>query len=908
MLVGSFKYDEPMQIEIELCKRNYQRTKICSVFAYNKSITPKFANPDELTFKVDKSIVVDGVLKENKSYELITGDMILKVTMLKKVQYYIVNKCVEDFETKATKEITAYSYQYILNNRTIVAFEGVKKLFDITNPKESVLHEVIRQYPSWKIGYVNHDVNKFRVFKVDEQNMLDFLYDLQETYKCILQFDTVTRTINVEKLENIGQHKGLVFNERNYIKNISIEPDFNNIVTRLFIYGKDSLGINNMTSTGVSYLENYDYYLINDNIIDSDLIVAIKAYQTLVKSKQGEFDGYLATLKVKQTELYALQNQLAVLESERKTITDNVDVAINSGVTDLNNLYNQQVAKETQITSQTNLINSKKTEITSVNNQITTLRNSLSEDKHFTTEQIYSKADIVKTGIYRDNNIIDVEELYNEGKTYLEKISQPTIEFTITSTNFLKSLDRQIVWDKVIMGLGDIVTVEIEKLDKFFDVRLIEYTYSEDETDFVLRFSNKASINDPQLLFDALNNRVSTTSATVDINKFKFGEYSNEKNTILDYINGELDLSKQQAIAGHNNDVKIGDRGIMLINKDNSNYQTLIQNNKIVFTEDGWRTVKTSISNGKVIADNIIGKLLIGNELIIGDAEGTFNILGNKLVIRDRNGNLRIMLGELEYNKFGLRIYSSSGNVVLDEDGILQTWQEGRCDNVAVGYPLKLHVFIPETTKSIRKAILRFKRQPIRTYSGSAQNYFKDSVTSTSGLTGSFTSNSGGGEYVSTTTNAEDWDYGENGHNHGLGNGVRLCVWNGTTTLATGERLLTGVGGAYDTFIASGLHTHRINMSIPAHQHPLPSFSHSHTIPSFSHSHDIVYGIFEGTNPSNTRVIVNGVILDGTYNTDQFNINLANRLTIGAWNEIQLTSGNNGRIDATVFIQAMMYA
>ncbi len=91
------------------------------------------------------------------------------------------------------------------------------------------------------------------------------------------------------------------------------------------------------------------------------------------------------------------------------------------------------------------------------------------------------------------------------------------------------------------------------------------------------------------------------------------------------------------------------------------------------------------------------------------------------------------------------------------------------------------------------------------------------------------------------------------------------------------------------------------------HRHGM---EHTHSISN--HTHDIIYGIYEGTLPTNITIKINGtdrtsILGGGTgFNSDQSNLNITSYLSIGQWNTIELGSSRLGRLDATVFIQALM--
>ena len=104
--------------------------------------------------------------------------------------------------------------------------------------------------------------------------------------------------------------------------------------------------------------------------------------------------------------------------------------------------------------------------------------------------------------------------------------------------------------------------------------------------------------------------------------------------------------------------------------------------------------------------------------------------------------------------------------------------------------------------------------------------------------------------------------------------------------------------------------SHSHMLSVPSHSHmvDIPSHSHSFTVPS--HSHPIQHGIYKSTYARQLSVHINGVNRDyelgGKFNVDRHDLNITPYLVKGQWNTIDLYSSQLGRIDATVFVQALM--
>jgi len=322
-----------------------------------------------------------------------------------------------------------------------------------------------------------------------------------------------------------------------------------------------------------------------------------------------------------------------------------------------------------------------------------------------------------------------------------------------------------------------------------------------------------------------------------------------------------------------------------------------------------------------IIGERIIGKLLLGEKLIIGDSNGTFTINGNLLTIQDLNEKPRVKLGEYSKGKYGLQLFDKTGNqVVLDEDGMLQTWQEGRTDNVDGYHPLTLYVYIPEQTLSIKKALLRFKLLEFRAYSQTTESG-GGTYSSTSSGGGTYGSTgSGGGTYGSTDSGGGTYSSTDGGGNAIVtsGNsGIDVIYGTGQTDPSSGHSHTYRTVEGHKHNITLPSHTH--SFSVPSHYHTVNIPSHSHTvdIPSHSHSfsvpahsHPISHGIYKSTTARQISIHINGINRDyelgGKFNIDKFNLNITPYLIKGQWNVIDLYSSQLGRLDATVFIQALM--
>src|SRR5690606_21363285 len=139
----------------------------------------------------------------------------------------------------------------------------------------TVVNEVLSK-TNWKAGDIEATfVVKYRSFDVSEQSILDFMYEVSESYGALLEFDTVNRIIHFRDPEKIGVDKGLTVSYGKYLKSLGKTSDPDEMVTRLHVYGKDNLSINRVNPTGTSFIEDFTYFMFpferdeNRNVLKS---------------------------------------------------------------------------------------------------------------------------------------------------------------------------------------------------------------------------------------------------------------------------------------------------------------------------------------------------------------------------------------------------------------------------------------------------------------------------------------------------------------------------------------------------------------------------------------------------------------------------------------------------------------
>lgn len=168
-------------------------------------------------------------------------------------------------------------------------------------------------------------------------------------------------------------------------------------------------------------------------------------------------------------------------------------------------------------------------------------------------------------------------------------------------------------------------------------------------------------------------------------------------------------------------------------------------------------------------------------------------------------------------------------------------------ENLGPSYPLTIPFYLPAETIKIFSVRLNFKMMPFR-----------------SSATGS--ASGGAGSVTSGASSAKN-------------------TGSNTTGITVGEDFA---------------------VTDPGHAHTM---AHTHPVDVSAHTHTIVYGVSEGTEPSDITVTIDNIdrttVLGGPFNEDQADLDLSQFITSTGWHSVELGTGQNGRIVAAVFVEAL---
>lgn len=906
--------DEMMSTEISspiiyLCKPNLNRTSIaCLNEADNLKQKLSKGNIGELSFTLPLYVDDFGQLIKNKHLSQIRERFLIRFEKGIEIEYYIIDKIVKSMDDIDSVSVECYSLGYELAAKDIKDYKVTS--YTLTQIANDMLKESI-----WNVGYIDpHFELKYRSFDFNG-TVLNAIQDISTTFQALPIWDTINRTINFYDPEMYGMNKGFKTKYGKLMNSLTHELNLDEFCTRLKVFGKDGMSFQSVNPLGSNFIQDFSYFMYPfeqdsaGNVIkhspymDDDLCRSMIAYTNLVQSRESDYGALLSLKKSKEEILTVKNNELSTLKTELAIIEDNLATA-NATEQPTSSLIAQKNNKQAQVNNKQNEINAIAAEIVIIDNNISNLHNLLKVENNFTDIQLKELNQFIIVKEMTEEHISDPNELLEYAKKEFDKMREPKIVAKVSLVNFYEILTEQHNVEK--LSLGDVVEIEHEFLDVYIKANVtdIEFNYKESTIEITVSNVQELLTDEERFMRDHLKSI--GTSNTVDMSKYKWNDAKATVDDVTTILNNTWDAVKRDITAGVNESVEVSRRGIIIRDPNDPNKIVIMQHGQIALSMDQGNTWKTAITPEGVFAERLVGKILLGNKLIISDDDGTFQIEGNLLTIKDKNGNVKVLLGEYTKGRFGLKIIGASGNVVLDETGILQTDTLQLADNVDSGYPLKLRFYIDDGVMRIDKVKLSFSLERFRAYSRSIASGGGTTVTSANGGGVSTSTADGGltttstseGGFFSNTTGAENWEPGAS-HNHGIDPRTRLATWPTSN-------------GGWVEWVPSGQHRHSFSVSEHTHSITLPDHSHSFKVPSHSHSviipehsHEIEYGIYESTYASGVRISVDGVIRGSQYFWDS-NVDITQWISTPGWHTIELSSTQLGRINASIHIRTFV--
>ena len=257
--------------------------------------------------------------------------------------------------TKTSIVYSAYSYETVLNQKSIPSFAGVAvdvdgntgvsidvsgnvtytpidtidivdytlDGVDIAEVSISILYQT---GSAWEVDFIDPaliDILRSDI-NIGGTNALNALKSLQGKYGAVISFDTINKKVRYYKLDNLGDNLGLSVEYGKYLKSLNRDERVDEIITRVKVVGKDDVGIGSVSYTGQNYVEDYTYFLgsfdrtgsvvnVSSEWMSDSLALAISDYNDTIDTKKPSLDILLAEKDVILTNILNLEINLIYL-------------------------------------------------------------------------------------------------------------------------------------------------------------------------------------------------------------------------------------------------------------------------------------------------------------------------------------------------------------------------------------------------------------------------------------------------------------------------------------------------------------------------------------------------------------------------------------------------------------------
>jgi hypothetical protein len=592
--------------ELILC--DTQRNEIGIIEYTDITFNARFDSFNELNFEL--GYYQNGFTRiKDKNFDLTKGLFLVLMNIREDdtiiySEYFVINKPTKSSNDIIKKSIDCIAYaEYIFNNKRLRGYKDTRKLYDSVNAydfedktKGGLMNLLLTNYlyNTWSIGYLNPVLNVYHSFDFADTSYTEVFQTLEKEYNCFIFFDSINREINFYDKSEYGENTGLVLSDMNYIKSISNEDKFDQLITRLTITGKN-VGIHKYNITGLGWVENYDWLIDNGYFTDS-LKTAWLNYKALLASKEGQFTTYVNQLDSYEASKLQKENELAALEAEKIQIEDALDLEKRNptNTSTYDGIYDDLQAKEAEIEDKENEISVLQSNINSVNSNITVLRNILSYSSNFTQNQLEELVEFVREQSISFDQVSDQKQLYEYAKQYIVKVSATPISFDTENIDIFTAKEGEIDRNKIV--IGNFANIDCSELGfDFYPIRIVSYTYKPLSNNLSMSFSNTDKLeNDLALLGKNIFKMTETISNTIEVKKYDYESYSNDKNKVL-YTDSTINNNIQ---LGNNFINRRGFIGSEIGALSGSKIQVF--NDKICITTDNWRTFHTLISGNGV--------------------------------------------------------------------------------------------------------------------------------------------------------------------------------------------------------------------------------------------------------------------------------------------------------------------
>lgn len=482
---------------------------------YIVSLTRSIDASDELEILIPRFITNRVTLKKSR-YPLFDEVKNERFICIDGKEYFVIKEINDENNDKKT--IKAISAEVKLNKISLtIENKGVQLYTEDEEAEIISLNKYMKEETGWSLGYVDESIayetievekkEKVRWEENIESNWFDFLKkEIKDQFDCVVQFDTYNKKVNLYNVDSFGDDIQLILSHDNYIQSHEKVDNSHEIVTRLKMVGSEEMDIVGATATGYPYLENYLYFIENEEM-SKDLTKAMLKYNEMNEIREKLWKAQIETKNAKQKEVQKQKNSFMIANSMIKSL-EKVIIIYEEKKDDINRA--KAVAEMHEYSEQRDdleeSINTLENDIAKLDEEMMKLTilckretaTNENDELIFNETLLDELKDFIYCDTYNDESFLKVEDFIAAGKRKLELKCRPAVEWSIDSVNFLSRLldtGFRKHW-KGDLSLGDVIMLYDREEDTENLIYFVGYTQNFKDNTLKIDLSNKKTKED----------------------------------------------------------------------------------------------------------------------------------------------------------------------------------------------------------------------------------------------------------------------------------------------------------------------------------------------------------------------------------------------------------------------------
>ena len=688
--------------------------------------TFNYMNQNQITFDVNSHIFDEMTQeqKKNPAIHKVKNKYLIKFVYNGQEDWFVINNKSEQAQEKDYISITADYIGKELDTKRIGDIEEIgitiESLFNKFLPVVAL---------NWSVRHIDPKLAKVkREYNLSDASVSSLIEAVCEQTDAVVVFHNFDRQLSFIHRDNAGKFKGLKVKESTYLKSFTDTQNSADLVTRLYLMGKDGLTINGINPAGTSYIEDFSYFMKpferdsnrrvirHSDYMSDALCHALLDYQEYFSNRREEYEklsedyekllkeqleedfklseisatlsnleerieilkprggytekrvrnntsfnmmyntyymmtiqnkGSLARITVEGKEYMVNPNEYAYIKIKTPSQVDvgeatlsypvnilasnpNLVIGLSTSseedfreedVKELDKKYNVYKYRELYA-AQYAIVTAVEKRVEIYNQNRKDINDSLSVQSFFTPELLAERENFINDGMWREENHTDAKELLEDGRKQLAEKNNVVRTTQVDIIDFVQSLEEedQKNWDKLVAG--DKIRFSNDTYDSNLEAFISELSISFDENDVTLTLSDVIDLSDKS---KGVANQLAgfmSTANQVNKQKSQIDENAGKTNEVLALLEAEWDANKRRILAG-NETVDIGAHGIKITSPTHPNEMLMAVAGVIAISDDYGETFKQAINTRGVVAERLIGKVILGTELVMENNSGT---------------------------------------------------------------------------------------------------------------------------------------------------------------------------------------------------------------------------------------------------------------------------------------------